>query len=131
VADHNVLGADGERIAAEFLESKGLSILAKNYRKPYGEIDLVARETSGIVHFVEVKSVSSGGRSRDVGGVSHETYRPEDNVHGEKLLRLGRVIQTYIVSHEIDDDWQFDVITVVVDRARREARVKWLQDIII
>jgi len=47
-------GRAGEDAAARFLEERGLSILARNFRAGGGEIDLVARD-GATVAFVEVK----------------------------------------------------------------------------
>lgn len=52
------LGIQGESIAATFLQHKGYTILERNLRTPFGEIDLVARHGKTIV-FVEVKRRSS------------------------------------------------------------------------
>ena len=38
------VGRVGEDIAAQFLERKGFKILARNYRKPWGEIDIIAEK---------------------------------------------------------------------------------------
>jgi putative endonuclease len=48
-------GAQGEAEAAAFLEAKGWTVLARNFRTRSGEIDLVARRGEEVV-FVEVKS---------------------------------------------------------------------------
>ena len=50
------IGRIGEQIAAEFLESKGFKVLERNYRKPWGEIDIIA-EKDKTVRFVEGKGV--------------------------------------------------------------------------
>jgi putative endonuclease len=131
VARHNEIGAEGEMVAAEFLESKGLTIVDRNFRKPYGEIDIVAREKSGLIRFVEVKTVSWETVEGTKGRVPHETYRPEDNVHQAKLLRLGRVVETYLVSRGIEDDWEFDVLAVYLDQKSKTAKVRWLKDIVL
>ena len=47
-------GAWGEALAAEYLRSKGYSILAANYHSRFGEIDLIACDSRFLV-FVEVK----------------------------------------------------------------------------
>ena len=49
-----ITGALGEELARQFLARKGFHIITMNYRKPYGEIDIIA-EKSGVVRFVEVK----------------------------------------------------------------------------
>ena len=48
-------GVSAEARAAAFLMAKGYRVLAKRFRTPYGEIDLVARRRSLLV-FVEVKA---------------------------------------------------------------------------
>jgi putative endonuclease len=48
-------GLSAEARAAAFLMAKGYRILAKRYRTPYGEIDIVARKR-GLIAFIEVKA---------------------------------------------------------------------------
>ena len=131
MAKHNDIGVDGELVASEFLESKNLRILDRNWRKPYGEIDIVARETSGKYRFVEVKSVSWETGKEIETRVSHETHNPEDNVHEAKQRRLKRVVQAYIDSKSIEDDWQFDVVAVFLDQANKKAMVRFTEDVIL
>jgi len=52
-------GNHGEERAATYLASRGLAILARNFRTRLGEIDLVARDGDVLV-FVEVRLRSSG-----------------------------------------------------------------------
>ena len=51
-------GLSAESRAAAFLMAKGYRILAKRFRTPYGEIDIVARRRNLLV-FVEVKARAS------------------------------------------------------------------------
>src|ERR1700748_3669569 len=51
-------GLSAESRAAALLMAKGYRILAKRFRTPYGEIDLVARRRNLVV-FVEVKARAS------------------------------------------------------------------------
>jgi putative endonuclease len=51
-------GLSAETRAAAYLMAKGYRILAKRYRTPYGEIDLVARRRH-LVAFIEVKARAS------------------------------------------------------------------------
>ena len=54
------LGRDGEDLAATHLESQGWRIIARNWRCPAGELDIIAwDEVAAAVVFVEVKSRSS------------------------------------------------------------------------
>jgi putative endonuclease len=48
-------GLSAESRAAAFLMAKGYRILAKRFRTPYGEIDLVAKKRS-LIAFIEVKA---------------------------------------------------------------------------
>lgn len=126
MAEHNETGKIGEDIAGDFLKSKGYRVLHRNYRKKYGELDIVAKK-GVLYYFIEVKSVS-WETSRIV---SHETWRPEDNVHQNKIKRLLRVIQAYLVSHEIKSDWQFDILVVYVDQEHKKAKVRHLKNLIL
>ena len=52
------VGAQGEQRACEYLEQKGYSILHRNFRTPYGEIDIIA-QMGQMLCFVEVKTRNS------------------------------------------------------------------------
>lgn len=47
-------GLNAEKLVADHLQKQGFTIIARNYRKRYGEIDLIAKAES-LVAFVEVK----------------------------------------------------------------------------
>ena len=123
------LGDIGENIACDYLSRHGFEILDRNYLRKWGELDIIAKK-KGIIRFVEVKSVSCVILPANV---IHETgYRPEENVHPQKLKRLARAIQTYILEKRLDNmDWQLDIITVKIDQTNRKARVEMLENIII
>jgi len=131
MAKHNEVGRIGEDIAREFLIEKGLIFISANYRKTYGEIDLIFKDISNKLIFVEVKSVSWETPTLNHTPVSHETHRPEENIHPQKIQRLKRVIQTYLVSHEMVGDWQFDVIAVFLDQKNKTAKIRHLKNIIL
>ncbi|MFA6536376.1 MAG: YraN family protein [Candidatus Paceibacterota bacterium] len=133
------IGNLGEGIACNFLIKKDFLILARNYWKKWGEIDIVA-EKGEITHFVEVKTVSRENSESDMGKVPREnladnsgSYRAEDNVHPWKLKRLSRTIQSYLLEKNFSDyqKWQFDVITVQVNLGDKRAKIKHLEDIIL
>ena len=128
------IGDIGENIACKFLMKRGLEIIEKNYNKKWGEIDIIAKKGQKL-HFVEVKSVTRDSLKH----VSPETdsYRPEDNLHPWKLKRLSRVIQTYLLGYKgnrsvsYETDWQFDVVVVYLDIKNLQAKVNYMEDIII
>jgi putative endonuclease len=130
MAKHNEIGTIGETVAAKYLENKGFSIIDRNYRKKWGELDIVAQK-DGRLHFVEVKTVSR--KSYD-GKFEQEinNYRPEDNMHPWKLQKLRRALQTYLLEKYRDDPpWQFDLACVFLDQEKRVAKVRLLEDIIL
>lgn len=120
------IGQMGEDIATKFLVKHGFEVILRNYRKKYGEIDVICKKGNKI-HFVEVKTAS---RSH----VSHETndeHRPEDNVHEKKLKRIGRTIEAYLFEFESTAEWEFDVITVTLNNTDKTARVSLMSDVIL
>jgi putative endonuclease len=132
MAIHNEIGRIGEQIAADYLIEHGYTVIEQNFRRPYGEIDIVARETQDLLVFVEVKSVSwETSRRGDPATVTHETHRPEDNVHPQKLKRLSRTIESYMLTKRYTGNWRFDVMAVYIDQTTRRAHVRHLKDIVI
>lgn len=140
MAKHNETGQIGEQIAADWLMKKGFEVICRNYRKKWGELDIVAVKDS-VLHFVEVKTVSR----RSFGGRFEQevnNYRPEDNMHPWKLQRLHRAVQTYLlennrtISHfakasRDEPLWQFDLICVFLDQDKRIAKVKLVADLVL
>lgn len=132
------IGNLGESVAIKFLERKGFSLIERNYRKKFGEIDIVVKK-AGVIHFVEVKTVSHENFvsfSQDLGRrVSCETdsYRPEDNIHPYKLKRLARTVQVYLLekTKEAEPKWQFDAVVVRLDMETRRASVRFLDNLIL
>ena len=105
----------GEEVACKYLENKGFSVIERNYLRKWGEIDIIAEKVvagANKLYFVEVKTVSYETIADLKQAVSRDTYRPEENVHFAKRMRLGRAIQTWITEHKHVGDFQIDVLTV-------------------
>ncbi|NLT58450.1 MAG: ribonuclease HII [Clostridiales bacterium] len=100
------IGRMGEAQAARHLEQQGFTIVARNYRCPHGELDLVAQRP-GLLLFVEVKTRTEGGPL---------LARPADAVDGKKRLRLQRAIEHYLAHHPSQTPFRFDVVEVLVKR---------------
>ncbi|MDO8496574.1 MAG: YraN family protein [bacterium] len=113
-------GQWAENNVAQYLEQKSYSILDKNYRKKWGEIDIVA-EKNGILIFVEVKA-----NKKELAG-----FEPENRVSPEKLRRLNRAIQTYLAAKKYspDQDWQIDIVSLTLDHDRGVAKIKHFKNI--
>ena len=98
------LGAQGEAIAAAHLEAKGMSVIDRNYRSRYGEVDLVARDGDTFV-FVEVKARR---------GTTYGT--PEESVTRVKRERLTLTAELYLQAHGIEQSaWRIDVVGIALN----------------
>ncbi len=117
------IGAIGEDIATTFLVKRGFTVIERNYLKKVGEIDIVCKKGAKI-YFVEVKTVS-----REI--FSHETeddYRPEDNLHAQKIVRLGRAIDIYLEERGIECDWEILGVMILLDEMQKKAKVTLLEN---
>ena len=121
------IGIIGENIACRFLENKhDFKIIKRNYRKKWGEIDIVA-EKNNVLHFVEVKTVSCE-TDFDI----EKSKNPEENIHAWKLKRLSRTIQSYLLEHSDGvEDWQFDTIAIFLFLKDKKARVRFFENIVL
>ncbi len=102
------LGRWGEAHAADYLHQKGYTVIARNVRTPYGEIDLIVQQFSKITEgetitvFVEVKTRTS------------KTFGyPEEAITPRKQLHLVSAAQHYLQEHtDLDKNWRIDVIAI-------------------
>lgn len=83
------IGALGEQLAVRHLESLGLTVLERNWRCRYGELDVIALdEAARTVVFVEVKA-----RTTDrFGGIAYA-------VTPDKVRRLRRLAGLWLAAH--------------------------------
>ncbi len=102
------LGAWGENRAADYLTARGMQILARNYRTPYGELDIIARDGECLV-LAEVKTRS---------GLSYGN--PLEAVTPVKQQHLRRAAALYLQTHPAPGAVRFDVISIVKEPGRRE-----------
>lgn len=104
------LGDEGEEWAARRLDAHGWTILERNWRCKYGEVDIVAlddetdpeHETAVLV---EVKTRLSRGRDDVV---------PEIAVDARKRQRYRQLGRCYLAEHPEVESVRFDVIAIVV-----------------
>jgi putative endonuclease len=120
-------GRIGEQVAADFLVRKGFKIIERNYRKPWGEIDIIA-EKGGMVRFVEVKTLSRIGLTY----VSREnnSYRPEEQAHTWKLRKVSRTAEIYMNSRNDPREYQIDVIGVYLNMTTRRASCRLFEQVL-
>jgi putative endonuclease len=123
------IGELGEDIACKFLVKHDFNIKDRNYTRKWGEIDIVA-EKEGKIYFIEVKSVSC----ETLPDLTNNdfTKRPEENMHYQKIKRLSKIVETYLINKRIGNtDWQFDLLLVYIDMGSRLAKVKKIENIIL
>lgn len=98
----DLLGRNGEELAAHFLESQGMRIIDRNWRCPDGEIDIVAIDHDTLV-VAEVKT----RKSVDYG-------HPFEAVGAAKLARLHRLSLSWCREHELNAlPRRIDVVSVI------------------
>jgi len=101
MAEHNVLGKDGETAAIVYLKEKGYTVLHTNWRKGSYELDIVAKTADELV-IIEVKTRSAGS-----------IVNPEDAVTNQKIKRIISATDFYIKYFDIDLPARFDIISVI------------------
>lgn len=116
----------GEQIACRFLIQKGFRIIVQNYRKPWGEIDIIA-EKAGVVRFVEVKAVivPTGDFSREM-----SLYMPEEQIHAAKLRKIARTAELYMEAAKDTREYQIDAVGVLMDMENRRARCRFFEQVL-
>ncbi len=103
------LGADGERLAAQWYEDHGYEILERNWRRREGEVDLIVR-LGKTVAFCEVKT-----RTTDRFGSGAES------VLEAKQRRIRRLAARWLseltpASGRARVDVRFDVVSITAGR---------------
>lgn len=100
-----LLGDRGELAAARELERTGVTIVARNARTRYGEIDLIGSDRRGWV-FVEVKTRRRGA-----------FVSAREAVDARKLARLHGLSLAWAAEHRVSGSLRLVVAAVTVDGA--------------
>jgi len=105
-------------VALEYLEKRGAKLLARNYRCPGGEIDLVVLHEGDLVA-VEVKT-------RTIGGIGI----PEESLTWWKLKRVARALGMFAFESQ-QAEWlgRVDVVVVDVDVDANVKRVEHFKSV--
>lgn len=100
------IGQLGENAACQYLKKKHYRILSRNYRKKYGEIDIIAQKANKLT-FVEVKTRSG----TDYG-------MPSEAVNFYKQQKIIKTAQAYLLEADFDGEVTFDVLEVFLSDGR-------------
>ncbi len=100
----------GEQKACEYLKKLGFKILERNFRKGYGEIDIVAIDPSAgsgqeVLAFVEVKTRTS-----------NQFGTPLEAITYWKLKSLIKTAQYYKMTHRnLPESLRIDAVSVILN----------------
>ena len=97
------IGDLGEEFAAAYLTKQNYTILERNFRTPYGELDIIAQEGDTVV-FVEVKTRSSARY-----GTGFESITPK------KQTTLINCAEYYVQQHDLSCELRIDAIEIMLD----------------
>ena len=96
-------GNEGEVAAANYLLKQGFTIIGRNFRSKFGEIDIIAKDGNTFV-FVEVKK-----------RISSKFGTPEEAITKRKLNRIIKTIDYYLYRHGLNggaNKIRIDVIAI-------------------
>lgn len=111
------IGDIAEGVMVKYAKRRGWKVIARNWRKPWGEIDLVARDGVTVL-FIEVKAqevpVPDG-------------FAPEDHFTFDKAARVVRTAHSYLLENNYDEDvaYRIDLAAVEVDRESGIGHVRY------
>mgnify|MGYP001128119342 CR=1 FL=1 len=116
------LGILGEKIASDYLVSKNYKIITKNFRKTFGEIDIVAKSKNNTLTFFEVKTIEENNLG----------FSPEDQMTFSKIKKLKKICEYFALKNKnlINEKqgWQIDLITIILKKSG-EKEIKHYENI--
>jgi putative endonuclease len=95
-------GNKGEDIAAQYAAEHGYSVIERNWRYKYWEVDIIASKKNKL-HFIEVKT-----RTNERFG------KPEESIGRDKMNSLKRAAEEYLYQHPEWKYIQFDVMAITL-----------------
>lgn len=111
MSDRRQLGQLGEALAAAELQRRGYTIVDRNWRCTYGELDLVTRDGDTLA-VIEVRTRRG-----------HAYGTPEESLTAAKQTRLAAAARTYVQTVGWDGPWRIDVVAIVLGPRERVERL--------
>lgn len=114
----NPLARIGEQLATDYLRKQGYKIIERNFRKGYGEIDIIALDHGTLV-FVEVKTTSS-------------TFldSPFEHINYYKIKTLTRGAHFYKSIHpELPEALRIDAVSVILNYENKPLKIELVRNI--
>ena len=119
-SERQKIGEYGESLAADYLMSRGFTIIERNYTKKIGEIDIIARRGLTL-HFIEVKTLIKYG----------SCYNPFENITGYKIAKIKKTILWYLAERKVSHETRYmmDAVAVHINRETRIAKLSTIWNI--
>lgn len=114
----NPIAVKGEDLATKFLKDKGYKILERNFRKGYGEIDIICEKDKTLV-FVEVKTRTSSAYGT-----------PFEAITYFKLKSLIKTAEFYkVLNPKLPDAMRIDAVSVILDSSENVVSMEHMENI--
>ena len=117
ISSRSALGQHAEQLAADYLERRGYAVLARNWRRPEGELDIVLG-LDGLCVFVEVRSRTGT-----------DSGHPLETIDARKRARVLRAARMYIdEEHPNAAAYRFDVVGVTFALDESPPELVYIED---
>ena len=110
------IGKKAEDIALKYLTEKGLSLITRNYRSRWGELDLIMQDGETLV-FVEVRSRTHSNYSSAAASIDFR-----------KQQKLAKTALIYLQQFSTPPNARFDVIALDRQSAQSTQDIKWIRN---
>lgn len=113
-------GYFAQDLANEWLQNRGYLVIDQNFRRPWGEIDIICQKDNVVV-FIEVKA-----NKKELSG-----FEPELRVSRDKIARIIRTARTYLAYKKFpeDQEWRIDVISITIVKEQGIAKIRHFKNI--
>jgi len=117
------VGQIGEELAVKHLKKQGFRILERNVKRPWGELDIVAKK-GNLLLFAEVKTL--------VKQSNEHTLQPEDEFTYHKARKLQKAILMYFKENQLDlnQEWRADLIAIDLNPDLTLADLRHIENIL-
>ncbi|HPW34139.1 MAG TPA: YraN family protein [Candidatus Paceibacterota bacterium] len=135
------VGKLGEELACGYLVNKGYRIIDRNFRKGFGEIDVITKRQDGVLVFIEVKTMTKHNDPVEKSPASYphlagyesnlERIIPEDQMTLSKINKFKKICQWYANNNPklvLENGYQLDVLSIIIQNNR--VFIKHYQNII-
>lgn len=112
----------GENLGITYLLQNQYRIIIRNYRKKWGEIDIVAydKKTKETV-FLEVKTITEHNFSQIL---------PEEELTEVKIRKLKKVILSFLSQYHLEDKpWRFDFLAIAIQKDSSKPDIRHYKDV--